>query len=64
MNAKSLLWGLTLFVLSLQQMYAQFTVGTLQPLEGFGTIFEHKTLLVEKAEGKQYETRNSNCKTI
>ena len=29
MNAKSLLWGLTLFVLSLQQMHAQFTVGSL-----------------------------------
>ena len=29
MNAKSLLWGFTLFVLSLQQMHAQFTVGTL-----------------------------------
>ena len=29
MNAKSLLLGLTLFVLSLQQMHAQFTVGTL-----------------------------------
>lgn len=30
----------------------------------FGMKFEHKTLLVKKAEGKQHETRNSNCKTI
>jgi hypothetical protein len=34
MNAKSLLWGLTLFVLSLQQMHAKFTVGTLDRDKG------------------------------
>ena len=33
-------------------------------LRNLGMKFEHKTLLVKKAEGKQHETRNSNCKTI
>ena len=33
-------------------------------LSNFGMKIEHKTLLVRKAEGKQHETRNCNCKTI
>lgn len=39
-------------------------INTPQPLVCFGMKFEHKTLLVRKAEGKQHETCNSNRKTI
>ncbi len=35
-----------------------------QPLKHFGMIFEHITLLVKEAEGKQHEARNCNCKTV